>query len=75
MDFDDYLISWGQIYLTHFGAWVSFCFGTQIYKNGLPELKNLPSMFKVAVLLALFLSVFSSHSHNHYHYLQNLAGK
>ena len=71
MDFDDYFAHWAQIYLTHFGAWVSFMFAASIYKSGLPELKDLANMFKVVVILALVLSVFSSHSHNHY--LQHIA--
>ena len=64
-----YLISWGHLYVVHFGAWVTFAFGATIYKNGLPELKNLPSMFKTTVIIAAILSVFSSHSH---HYLTNI---
>ena len=62
----EYFSQWFHMYLMHFGAWVSFMFGASIYKNGLPELKSLPNMFKVVILLALFLSVFSSHSQNHW---------
>jgi hypothetical protein len=61
-----YLVQWGHTYLIHFGAWVSFMFGASIYKEGLPELKSVPNMFKTAIILSAFLSAFSSHSHTHY---------
>lgn len=58
--------------MIHFGVWVTFAFGTNIYKNGIPPLKELPSMIKTAVILAAILSIFSSHSH---HYLTNIMPK
>jgi hypothetical protein len=63
-----YLIQWGHIYVIHFGVWVSFCCGASIYKNGMPELKDVPTMLKTALILAAVLSIFSSHSN---HYLMN----
>ena len=62
----EYFSQWFHIYLIHFGAWVSFMFATSIYKSGLPDVKALPNMFKVVVILSVFLSAFSSHSHNHW---------
>lgn len=62
----NYFIQWGHTYIIHFGAWVSFMLGTQVYKNGIPELMGLSNMFKSALILAAILSAFSSHSHNHY---------
>jgi hypothetical protein len=65
----DYLISWGHLYIIHFGAWVTFAFAMTFYKHGIPELKKLPSMLKAIVIIAAILSVFSSHSH---HYFTNI---
>ena len=70
----NYLVEWGHAYITHFGAWVSFMFGATIYKDGLPEnTSKVFSWFKVALVLALVLSIFSSHSH--IHYLSHLKAK
>ena len=65
----NYLTLWLQLYIVHFGAWMTFTVGVDLYKNGLPELKNLKSMLKTAFIIAAILSVFSSHSH---HYLANV---
>jgi len=62
----NYYTQWGHLYVIHFGAWVSFCMATNVYKKGLPKLVDLWGLFKVAIILSLFLSAFSSHSHNHY---------
>lgn len=62
----DYFTQWGHMYIMHFGAWVSFMFGTTIYKNGLPDIIDLPKMLKTSAILAVVLSIFSSHSHSHY---------
>lgn len=67
-----YFIQWGHVYVIHFGAWMTFCFAATIYKNGMPKLKDVPSMIKTAVILSLVLSIFSSHSQ---HYLQNILPK
>lgn len=63
---NEYFVQWGHAYLMHFGAWVSFMIGAQVYKTGLPQLKDLSGMFKVSLILATVLSAFSSHSQNHY---------
>ena len=68
----DYLVQWGHMYVVHIGAWVTFGFGATIYKNGMPPLSEVPSMLKTAIILALILAIFSSHSH---HYLANILPK
>lgn len=57
------------MYVVHFGGWMTFMFGAQIHKDGIPTLKKLPNMLKVAVITASILAIFSSHSH---HYLKNM---
>jgi cell division protein FtsL len=64
-----YLISWGHLYVVHFGVWMTFTFAATIYKKGLPDLKNLPALLKTAVVISAILSIFSSHSH---HYMTNV---
>jgi hypothetical protein len=51
---------------------MTFCFAMTIYKNGMPELKDVPSMIKTAIIIAAVLSIFSSHSQ---HYLTNIIPK
>jgi len=63
---------WAHLYVIHFGAWVTFCFGATIYKNGMPKLKDVPQMLLTAMVIAAMLSAFSSHSH---HYLTNILPK
>jgi hypothetical protein len=62
----DYFIQWGHAYIVHFGAWVSFALAANLYKNGLPEPRKLPSIILAAVVLAAVASIFSSHSHTHF---------
>jgi hypothetical protein len=61
-----YFEHWGHMYLIHFGVWLTFMFGTTVYKSGIPSTKDLPILFKSAIILSLVLSAFSSHSHTHY---------
>jgi hypothetical protein len=61
-----YLYQWGQVYLVHFGAWVTFGFACTIYKTGLPKIKTIPGLLKTAIVVAAILSIFSSHSHIQY---------
>lgn len=69
-----YFTDWGHAYVVHFGAWISFMFAATVYKNGLPEKTDaVIPLLKTAIVLALILSIFSSHSHTHY--LSHLAGK
>jgi hypothetical protein len=60
-----YLTEFIHAYSIHFGFWVCFSFGATIYNEGLPELEDLPGMFKTALILAAILSLFSSHSQAH----------
>jgi hypothetical protein len=62
----NYLVQWFHAYVTHFGAWFCFVFSMTLHKKGAPDLKALPSLFKVALIVALVLSIFSSHSQTHY---------
>ena len=68
-----YLLQWTHLYLIHVGAWVSFAFGAQVTKNGLPDPRKVPSMLLSAVILAAVVAIFSSHSHTHF--LQHFASK
>jgi len=63
----NYLLSWIQAYVMHFGAWVVFCIVCTIYRDGVPEdLTNLPKLLKISLILSAILSLFSSHSHLQY---------
>lgn len=62
----EYLSQWGTLYLAHFGAWVSFCVGTSIWKSGLPTPKEVKSLMISAVMVSAILGAFSSHSHHSY---------
>jgi hypothetical protein len=62
----NYLEHWASLYVVHLGVWVTFGFICSIHKNGLPEVKKLPSLFKSAIVVSLVLAIFSSHSHTHY---------
>ncbi len=64
-----YLVQWAHMYVVHFGAWMTFAFGMTLYKNGLPNLKDLFTQLKTALILSAILSIFSSHSH---HYINNI---
>jgi hypothetical protein len=70
---EHYLIEWGHTYMMHFGAWVSFAFGAQVTKKGLPEPKEVKSLLVSAIVMAAVVAVFSSHSHNHF--LQHFSSK
>jgi hypothetical protein len=60
-----YLLQWAHAYVVHFGGWVAMLVAFAVYKDGLPEPKRLPSLFKSAVALAFFASFFSSHAQHH----------
>lgn len=64
------MIQWANMWVVHLGAWMTFLFAADVYKNGMPELKSVPSKLKTAIVLAALLSIFSSHSH---HYLQYIS--
>ena len=66
MDLDDYLFQWLHAYVMHVGAWVSFALGMMIYKNGVPNPKELFLLFKSVIILALIGGLFSSNSQVHY---------
>jgi len=61
-----YLSNWFHAYFVHFGFWVSFTLACTVYKDGAPEFKALPNLFKVAIVLSAILSLFSSHSQAHF---------
>lgn len=46
--------------------WVTFGVAVSIYKNGLPQPKELYKLFESALILSAILSIFSSQSHTHY---------
>jgi hypothetical protein len=62
----NYFVNWAHIYSVHFGIWVVFSIGCTIYRDGLPNVKDLGSLLKTALAVSTILSVFSSHSHVHY---------
>ena len=68
-----YLIDWFNLYIVHFGGWITFIFACSIYSKGLPNMKLLPNMFRTAMILSDILSIFSSHSHHNF--LTQLVGK
>ena len=45
---------------------MSFTVGSTIYNTGLPLFKELPTLFKTALIISLAMSVITSHSHIHY---------
>jgi hypothetical protein len=57
------------MYVIHFGAWITFLFAADVYKNGMPELKDVSSKLKTALILAAVLSIFSSHSQHYLKYI------
>lgn len=61
----EYLLHWMHAYIVHFGIWMAMLVGFEIYKNGLPETKKMPGIFKSAFILAIIISVFSSHAQTH----------
>jgi hypothetical protein len=61
-----YYINWFHLFVIHFGMWVSFMFGAKVMKGEIPEPEQLLKLLKSVVILAVVLSVFSSHSHAHY---------
>ena len=67
-----YLVQWGHMYVIHFGVWMTFLFAADVYKNGMPTLDKLPTMFKTALILSATLSLFSSHSQ---HYIAHILPK
>lgn len=69
----DYLLQWFHAYMTHVGIWMTFIFACSIYKEGMPELKDLRKFFETAIILSVILSVLSSHSHiNYINYVSKL---
>lgn len=62
----DYLIQWMHAYALHFGTWVSLLMAFGIYKDGLPKTEEIFPMFKSALVLSIFVALFSSHTHAHY---------
>jgi hypothetical protein len=61
-----YLCELSHVYFIHFGFWVTAGFAATLYKNGLMQPKELPGLFKSAMILSATLSVFSASSHAHY---------
>jgi hypothetical protein len=61
-----YLLTWLNAYLVHFGGWMTFICGCHVYKNGIPKIKTMPKILKAALLISLVLGLFSSHAHMNY---------
>jgi hypothetical protein len=61
----DYLLHWMHAYIVHFGIWMTMLVGFDIYKNGLPAPEKIKGIFKSALILAVIISVFSSHAQTH----------
>ncbi len=62
----NYYVHWAHAYSVHFGLWVTYSIAMTIYRDGLPNVKDLPGLLKTALVIASVLSIFSSHSHVHY---------
>lgn len=71
----EYTINWLHLYSIHFGAVVAILLLFDVYKEGLvSDLSHLKDKFKVAAVMAMFVSLFSSHCHMHtvVHFLKEI---
>lgn len=61
----EYLLHWMHAYIVHFGVWMNVLIAFHVYHNGLPDPRKIPSVFKSAGILAIFISVLSSQAQTH----------
>lgn len=60
----NYLESWAHLFIIHIGIWFSTILMLELYSRGIP--KDVFSQLKTVFVLALLMSLVSSHSHAHY---------
>lgn len=60
-----YLTHWMHAYFTHFGMWVTLLGLGGLYKDGLPKYEELLPTLKVILIIAIVMSLFSSHAQTH----------
>jgi hypothetical protein len=69
----EYLLHWMQAYISHLGMWISILVGFQIYKEGLPDYKQIPDILKSAIIFSIIISLFSSQAQTHF--IENFLSK